>query len=195
MLASQEVVDHLSRMINNPGNEDFISHHSLQEWNGTVNPFRIASWTRRIPNVTSIQQRMLLVAPYPTSADRIPAACNQFNVLISLSAIDRPFRSVPGSRWALQRAKFIIEHEYAVVGILERMNQTLAVLERYIPRFFSGAQHTYYDQGYARRHENKDIKNKPELTEPVLEKLKQSLASEYELYEFCQQRLYSQFQQ
>lgn len=46
--------------------------------------------------------------------------------------------SEPGSKWALQRAKFIIEHEFSVVGILNKMNETIQVLENYLPRFFAG---------------------------------------------------------
>ncbi|XP_032789191.1 heparan sulfate 2-O-sulfotransferase 1 [Daphnia magna] len=102
---------------------------------------------------------------------------------------------VPRSRWALQRAKFIIEHEYSVVGILDKMNETLHVLERYIPRFFSGSAKIYYSRGYGRRHENRYIKSKPALSDQVLAKLRDSLSDEYELYEFCQQRLYHQYQQ
>ncbi|EFX88382.1 hypothetical protein DAPPUDRAFT_234511 [Daphnia pulex] len=102
---------------------------------------------------------------------------------------------VPRSRWALQRAKFIIEHEYSVVGILDKMNETLQVLERYIPRFFAGSSKIYYSRGYGRRHENRYIKSKPSLSEKVLAKLRDSLSDEYELYDFCQQRLYHQYQE
>ena len=49
--------------------------------------------------------------------------------------------------------------------------------------------------GYGRRHENRYIKSKPALSEQVLAKLRNSLSDEYELYEFCQQRLYHQYQQ
>lgn len=74
------------------------------------------------------------------------------------------------------------------------MKKTLQVLENYVPRFFSGASQAYYDARYARRHENSDIKAKPALSQQVLDKLKGSLSTEYELYHFCQQRLYHQYQ-
>ena len=103
---------------------------------------------------------------------------------------------VPGSRWALQRAKRVVEMEYSVVGILERMNDTLAALEAYVPRFFAGAAHLYYGQGYSRRHENRYFKTASKgnqsLDESVVRKLKRLLQSEYELYDFCQQRLHLQ---
>ena len=49
--------------------------------------------------------------------------------------------------------------------------------------------------GYGRRHENRYIKSKPELSAQVLAKLRDQLANEYDLYDFCQQRLYHQFKQ
>lgn len=54
---------------------------------------------------------------------------------------------VLGSNWALQKAKYNIEHYYAVVGVLEQFNKTLAVFEEYVPAFFSGAAKLYDDKG------------------------------------------------
>ena len=47
--------------------------------------------------------------------------------------------------------------------------------------------------GYARRHENRYFKAKPALSEQVMSKLKDVLQAEYELYEFCKQRLHLQY--
>lgn len=44
---------------------------------------------------------------------------------------------------ALERAKYAVESQYAVVGVLEDMNTTLTVFEKYIPRFFQGAREIY----------------------------------------------------
>lgn len=44
-------------------------------------------------------------------------------------------------------AKFTLEKYYSVVGILERMDQTLSVLENYVPNFFSGAIGIYRQLG------------------------------------------------
>lgn len=52
----------------------------------------------------------------------------------------RPFNTQD----ALERAKHVVENEYAVVGVLEDFNTTLRVLENYIPRFFRGASDIYY---------------------------------------------------
>lgn len=45
---------------------------------------------------------------------------------------------------ATQIAKLHVEKEYAVVGSWEDTNITLAVLEAYIPRFFTDATNQYY---------------------------------------------------
>ena len=50
-------------------------------------------------------------------------------------------------KWAIQRAKYTIEKFYSVVGIVERWNETLEVLEKYIPRFFRGVTQVYHQLG------------------------------------------------
>lgn len=54
----------------------------------------------------------------------------------------RPFNTVG----ALERAKYAVESQYAVVGVLEDFNTTLTVLEKYIPRFFGGATSVYFGE-------------------------------------------------
>lgn len=49
---------------------------------------------------------------------------------------------------ALQRAKRVVEEQYAVVGVLEDMNSTLLAFEKYIPRFFTGALRMYWGKCY-----------------------------------------------
>ena len=44
----------------------------------------------------------------------------------------------------MQRAKRNVEEHYSVVGILEEMDVTLQVFEKYVPRFFNGATKVYY---------------------------------------------------
>ena len=44
---------------------------------------------------------------------------------------------------ALQLAKFNIENYYSIVGVASKMNLTMAVLEAYLPRFFSGVTQVY----------------------------------------------------
>ena len=41
--------------------------------------------------------------------------------------------------WALEQAKQNIERYYEVVGLVEMLAETIAVLEKRLPKFFSGA--------------------------------------------------------
>ena len=49
-----------------------------------------------------------------------------------------------GSRQALARAKTNVEQAYPVVGVIELLDDTLAVLEARLPDFFHGARNLYY---------------------------------------------------
>ncbi|XP_067647744.1 heparan sulfate 2-O-sulfotransferase pipe isoform X7 [Eurosta solidaginis] len=95
------------------------------------------------------------------------------------------------SQTATQIAKRNIETEYAVVGSWEDTNITLAVLERYIPRFFRGATEVFYSDPQ-RFHKNA-TPHKHELDPDIEEKLKIQFSFEIELYNFCKQRLYKQY--
>ena len=48
-----------------------------------------------------------------------------------------------GSVEALQAAKFNLEKHYAVVGLASDLEMSLAVMESYLPRYFSGAVSIY----------------------------------------------------
>lgn len=47
------------------------------------------------------------------------------------------------SPYALQKAKANVEQHYAVVGVLEELELSLKVLEKYVPLFFDGALDVY----------------------------------------------------
>lgn len=99
-----------------------------------------------------------------------------------------------GDRWALQKAKFNAEHEYAVIGLTEHWNTTLAVLEHYLPMFFRGARQRYWSSDFtSQRLTNKNPKKYQALREEVVAFLKERMALEYELYEFLKQRLHLQY--
>lgn len=53
------------------------------------------------------------------------------------------FRRIPGSRWALETAKYNLVHNYLVVGLTEELGDFIAVLEAALPRFFAGATDLY----------------------------------------------------
>ena len=48
---------------------------------------------------------------------------------------------------ALQIAKYNIERYYSVVAVIEQMQKSLFVLERYLPRFFYKATRLYSKSG------------------------------------------------
>lgn len=54
------------------------------------------------------------------------------------------FISPFNSQEALDKAKRNVEETYAVVGILEDLNTTFAVMEHYVPRFFKGIENIYH---------------------------------------------------
>ncbi|XP_064486551.1 uronyl 2-sulfotransferase-like [Ornithodoros turicata] len=94
--------------------------------------------------------------------------------------------------WALQKAKENIDQHYTVVGVLEELNSSLALLEERLPQFFRGARHVFREQ---RLHQNR---NKNPIKRPVptsvREMLRKNLSHEYDLYDFVQQRFRRQLQ-
>jgi len=47
---------------------------------------------------------------------------------------------------ALKQAKANVDRYFKVVGVLENLNETLAVLETRIPRYFDGLQDMYFNE-------------------------------------------------
>ncbi|XP_075978788.1 heparan sulfate 2-O-sulfotransferase pipe isoform X2 [Anticarsia gemmatalis] len=98
-----------------------------------------------------------------------------------------PFNSVE----ALQRAKRVVEEQYAVVGVLEHLNTTLMALERYVPRFFRGALKLYWEELNTFNRINRNA-FKPPVSEAVKQIVRANFTREIEFYEFCKQRLHMQ---
>ncbi|XP_050351581.1 heparan sulfate 2-O-sulfotransferase pipe [Nymphalis io] len=98
-----------------------------------------------------------------------------------------PFNSLE----ALQRAKRVVEQQYAVVGVLEDMNSTLTAMERYIPRFFRGALQMYWEELNRFNRINRNA-FKPPVSEAVKQIVRANFTREIEFYEFCKQRLHMQ---
>ena len=98
-----------------------------------------------------------------------------------------PFNSVG----ALEQAKYAVEKQYAVVGVLEDLNVTLSVLEKYIPKYFDGATDIYWKN----IHNHIINKNsfKPPVSEEVKDLVRKNFTREIEFYQFCRQRLHKQY--
>ena len=50
----------------------------------------------------------------------------------------------PGSRWALEQAKYNLINNYLLVGVTEELQDFIAMLEVTLPRFFKGALDLYH---------------------------------------------------
>jgi dermatan/chondrotin sulfate uronyl 2-O-sulfotransferase UST len=105
-----------------------------------------------------------------------------------LSSFCRPFNSVG----ALERAKYAVESQYSVVGVLEDFNVTLSVFEKYVPQFFRGATQVYAEGGDYFHKINKNV-FKPPVSEHVKDIVRKNFTREIEFYQFCRQRLHKQY--
>jgi dermatan/chondrotin sulfate uronyl 2-O-sulfotransferase UST len=103
----------------------------------------------------------------------------------------KKFFSPFNSQSVLDQAKRNVESEFAVVGVLEDLNTTLAVLEKYIPRFFKGATQIYFDEIKKFLNINRN-ENKPKVSEEVKNIVRKNISREIEFYEFCKERLQKQ---
>ncbi|EDW18980.2 uncharacterized protein Dmoj_GI13539, partial [Drosophila mojavensis] len=102
------------------------------------------------------------------------------------------FKCTPfNSRLALQLAKQNVEREYAVVGTWEHTNETLAVLEAYVPRYFADASKMYYSGLHATKANDNPMK--PHISEDILNMVRRNFTREIEFYQFCRQRLHKQY--
>ncbi|KAE8745111.1 hypothetical protein FOCC_FOCC008286 [Frankliniella occidentalis] len=102
---------------------------------------------------------------------------------------DSRCRSASGNgAWALQHAKANMDQYFPVVGILEELNATLAVLESRQPLFFAGVRDVYRHQLHE-PHVNWDRKKTSNFKPEIRRKVEKRLALEYELYIWAKQRL------
>nr|XP_027238588.1 heparan sulfate 2-O-sulfotransferase pipe-like [Penaeus vannamei] len=93
---------------------------------------------------------------------------------------------------ALNTAKTNVERWYPVVGILEDLNATLAVLQDRLPGFFEGVLDMYYNQLLAPHHNRN--RHRPSVSQDIDLALRKNLTTEYEFYDYIRQRLTLQYQ-
>ena len=96
-----------------------------------------------------------------------------------------------GSSKALALAKRNVEKYYAVVGVLEKMQESLEVLENYVPAFFKNARNVYQKM-LKETHINRN-KQKPKVPQYVKNQLRSNFTLEIEFFEFCKQKLLRQY--
>ena len=93
----------------------------------------------------------------------------------------------------MQLAKQNVERHYPVVGILEKMNETLTVLEHYWPKYFKGATEAYFNNPEVLEFRLENPYKLP-VSDEIKNLVKQNFTREYEFYKFCEQRLDKQYQ-
>lgn len=93
-----------------------------------------------------------------------------------------------GSLEALELAKKNVDRYFAVVGVVEQMQESLQVLENYVPAFFKGARLLYAKT----LHDNKN-KLKPKVSKEIKDIIRANLTTEIEFYQYCKQRLRRQY--
>ncbi|XP_069986470.1 heparan sulfate 2-O-sulfotransferase pipe isoform X2 [Penaeus vannamei] len=101
------------------------------------------------------------------------------------------FCEVVGSRSGLQMAKYQVEHQFSVVGVLEELTLSFAVLQEYVPRYWGNA--TALMTRTALEREDLEIANYlREIPEKVRQYLRALLREEIDFYLFVRQRLHLQ---
>ena len=76
--------------------------------------------------------------------------------------------------------------------MLEDLETSLAVFEKYIPRFFAGATEVYNKNKEYFKKINKNS-FKPPVSEEIKNIIRKNFSREIEFYEFVKKRLYTQF--
>ena len=92
---------------------------------------------------------------------------------------------------ALELAKSNVDKYYAVVGVVEKMQESLQVLENYVPAFFRYATR-FYNGMMKEKHVNHN-NVKPKVPESIKQSIRQNFTLEIEFYEYCKRRLTKQF--
>ena len=105
----------------------------------------------------------------------------------------KPECRIFGSTDALQLAKKNVERYYAVVGVLEEMKKSLAVFEKFIPKFL-GKSSTVYKAMMDGDLEKVNINIfKPSQLPELPYNLMRNFTLEIDFYRFCKARLHKQY--
>ena len=100
-----------------------------------------------------------------------------------------PGCSDPKSVSSLQKAKAAVEQQYSVVGVSEKRNLSLAVMEAFLPIWFRQAAIVVQEKEMKREMEN----SHPEPGGQTRAELMKRLELDYNFYYFCVQRLEMQW--
>jgi len=76
-----------------------------------------------------------------------------------------------------------------MVGILEHLEESLLVLEQFIPKYFEGVTEIYHLKNF---EVNKN-QLKPKVEDEIRLIIAKNISREIEFYNFCKQRLFKQY--
>ena len=95
----------------------------------------------------------------------------------------------------MEIAKGNVQKHFPVVGVLELLHETLFVLERKMPKYFSGASQTLeksFKDAYVFENEANANHKRP-VEKYIRDMVQRNMTYEIEFYEFCKQRLLKQY--
>jgi len=103
----------------------------------------------------------------------------------------------PNTDAAVEQAIANIDQFYSVVGVLEEIDKTLAVMEEKLPGYFRGAGQSYEElvsQGSHVRNKCKaDLEPLQDTKDPEYQLLREYLKREYQLYNYVRDKLDQQY--
>ena len=96
------------------------------------------------------------------------------------------------SKSALKIAKNNVEKYFAVVGILEKWQESLKLFEHFVPAYFKNVKQIYNGDYKNDRSKINENNIKQETPEYIKKMIAVNFTLELEFYEFCKQRFYKQ---
>ena len=98
-----------------------------------------------------------------------------------------------GSEESLARAEENIEAHYITVGVLELLEESLAVLECLLPDYFTSLTELHQNTDLHMRNKHNTAGEKRKLTQEAAHIMTQRLHNEFRLYEFIKRRIIKQY--
>lgn len=101
-------------------------------------------------------------------------------------------RCFTDKHFALMTAIKNVEEHYVVVGLLEHLNTTLAVLEHFLPQYFKNAQVVFDKSPAFVQHRHESFWEMP-VSDDSKRFMARNLVQEMQFYEYLKNRLFRQF--
>ncbi|XP_018020440.1 heparan sulfate 2-O-sulfotransferase pipe-like isoform X3 [Hyalella azteca] len=140
--------------------------------------------------------------PYATLEECVAArhpACTfergrHYDLTIAYFCGHAPYCTELSNEAAYEEAERNLVRHFSVVGVLEELNATLALLENKLPKYFSGVTELYH-QDLGAPHLNKNYQRPQNLSSSAEAELRANLSLELRFYETVRDRLLHQASQ